>query len=355
MNQISEQMGMFDAQSIDINEDVVLVEVSPTRKPKQGTTGPKQEPQNLVIAEKFEAMAETMQVQIDAKLDPNRQTNTPKRMREAGSARADGEHLSRTQCALRALSAMHEAGTVPAVLAGIKSKKALHELTRCEYLCGTGYYDAPVDTGKPRSDASEASLAVWGLLQGKSEEDKRADELRRMVEELQFCKIPGYFSTPEPVIDLMLDYAKIEPHHTILEPSAGAGAIVDRLPADNLIVVYEINPTLCKILQAKGFDARPIDFLEAGGQFAFDRVLMNPPFEKLADINHVIAGFERLKSGGRLISVMSPSAFFHSSKKAQAFRDWFEELGGEVIDLPEGSFKAAGTGVASKLIIIDKE
>jgi hypothetical protein len=56
-----------------------------------------------------------------------------------------------------------------------------------------------------------------------------------------------------------------------------------------------------------------------------------------------------------MVSIMSPGPFFRQDKKAVEFRNWFDSVGGEVIDLPEDSFKQSGTGTASKLVIIDRE
>lgn len=81
---------------------------------------------------------------------------------------------------------------------------------------------------------------------------------------------------------------------------------------------------------------------------------MNPPFENLQDIDHVMHSFKFLKEGGRLVSVMSASPFFRSDKKCVAFRAWLDMLGAEVEDLPEQSFKASGTNVNTKLVAIQK-
>ncbi len=360
MNQLTEQGSLFEMPAITriISDDVVLVETKPKPTPKQDTVGPG----NPGLAARFEEMADKMQVQIDAKLDPDRLTNTHKRMRQAASARAEGKRLERTQSSLRTLARMHRAGDCADFLAKLKSKKAVYELMGSRWEMGGSDY---IDTGEPREDASRESRALWAFLNGPTPEQEKADRIAQLVRDLQFSKIPGYFPTPPAVIELMLDYAQIEAHHTILEPSAGAGHIIDAIVARHgdgpLIAALEINPSLCEILQAKGFDARPIDFIEDSlgksfmeGHDIFDRVLMNPPFEKLQDIDHVQAAFERLKSGGRLISVMSPSPFFRDTKKAVAFRDWLSKAGGEVIELPEGSFKEAGTGVSSRLIVVDK-
>ena len=96
------------------------------------------------------------------------------------------------------------------------------------------------------------------------------------------------------------------------------------------------------------------DFLEITTQ-PFDRIVMNPPFEKLADIDHVLKAYDCLKNGGRLVSIMSPGPFFRSDRKCQAFQAWINDVGAEVTDLEPGTFKASGTGVNAKLVVIDKE
>ncbi len=220
-----------------------------------------------------------------------------------------------------------------------------------------GYYDAPRDTGKPAADNPEV-LALWDLIDGQTEEEKKKEELHRKIKNLQFSKIPGYFPTPEPVIKMMVDYANIEPDHKVFDPSAGAGAILDVVkPLCKSAEGIEINHTLFEISAGKGHSVARHDFMDWNYMSEnYERVLMNPPFEKLQDIDHVIRAFDHaLKPGGRLVAIMSPGPFFHTTKKAQEFRQWFEDLGGEVIDLPPDSFKQSGTGVNSKLIILDKE
>lgn len=323
--------------------DGVPPDTQPPPKPKQDTQQ----------AEKLRNLAEKLTPQIEAK-HGDRQTNTPKRQRQAMSARIDGDRLQRVQQALYALADLHDTGEVPQVLAKITTKKAVFDLLGT-VTNSTGYYHIG-DTGEHSKDTPEAN-ALWKLLTPKSDEDKAAEALRDKVEALQFLKIPGYFATPYDLVADMLDHAQIGAGHSVLEPSAGSGAITDQLAdlhADPLIVVNEINPTLCEILQAKGFDARPVDFMETNGAFQYDRVVMNPPFEKLQDIDHVCHAFGKLKDGGRLVSIMSPGPFFRDDQKCRTFRGWFEELGGEVHDIEAGAFKESGTGVASKLVIIDK-
>jgi len=356
---LTEQLSIFELPA-DFG-GIVLVD-SPVRKanPLHKAVRQAAAPANgAKTADKFEAMADLMQVQIEAKM-ADRQTNTCKRLGQAMSARAESERLIRTQQALRALAGLHRAGDVPPILASIKSKKDVHELVRAEMQqVPNGFHTYYADAGRPPKDAGEQSLAVWALLSGKTDEEKHADALRQKIEGLQFSKIPGYFPTPPAVVELMLDHANIGPVDVVCEPSAGSGAIIDGIIERHgdtpIIVVYEINATLCEILRLKGFDARPLDFLASDCRPSYDRIVMNPPFENQQDVKHVLHAYSRLKPGGRLVSVMSASPFFRSNKESVAFRQWLEKIGGEVVNLPENSFKDSGTGVNTKLVIINKE
>lgn len=305
--------------------------------------------------DKLRTMADKMQNAIDDKL-ADRQTNTAKRLAQANHARFEGERLKRTQSALYALADLHDSGNVPPILAGIGSKKAVYELMgESREMVPNGYHSYSVGTGEP-NDTSPQALALWALLKGESEESKQAKELQRKIEGLQFSKIPGYFPTPDAVIDLMLDYANLKESDRVLEPNLGSCAIADRVaPLCAEVKGFEVNHTLAEIADAKDYLIDLRDFLTVSTEeiTSYDRVLMNPPFENLQDIDHVQHAFKFLKDGGRLVSVMSPSPFYNSNKKAEAFRQWFEDLGGEKIDLPAGSFKESGTGVNSIMVVID--
>lgn len=334
--------------------DVVLVEVSPPRMPKQTTTGAG----NPALAARFVVMADKLAPEIEAKLSHDRLTNTPKRMAQAMSARVDGERLRRTEQALRALARLHEAGKVPALLADLKSKKSVWELLGAELAhVSNGYHGYHTDTGKPRDNASPQALEVWALTRQKDPREVQADKIAQMERDLQFTKIPGFFATPPELVSYMLDQASICNGMTVLEPSAGSGAILDAIcNLDDVIPgAYEVNGSLREILTAKGHALLGSDFLEHKPAVGFDRIVMNPPFEKSQDIDHVCHAYASLNVGGRLVSVMSPGPFFRNDNKAKKFRQFFEAVGGTVEDLDDGTFNGSGTGVATKLIIIDKE
>jgi predicted RNA methylase len=172
-----------------------------------------------------------------------------------------------------------------------------------------------------------------------------------------------FFETPPEVCATILERAWINPAHVILEPSAGRGAIVDAVhdtAPRAWIKLIEINPENCAALKAKGWEAELMDFLkypsdpEIYRKRGFDRVVMNPPFSKQQDIDHVTHAFSMLKPGGRLVSVMGASVTFRTNQKTKDFERLVAANRGEVEPLPEGSFKASGTDVNTVLVTLLK-
>ena len=90
----------------------------------------------------------------------------------------------------------------------------------------------------------------------------------------------------------------------------------------------------------------------------YDRIIMNPPFSKGRDIQHVRHAYELLRPGGRLVAIMGEGAFFHGNKAAEDFRTWLDDLGATSERLPDGSFMdpslPVNTSVAARMVVIDK-
>lgn len=307
-------------------------------------------------AAKLRKLASNMDKKIAACF-ANRLENTRKRMGEAARARAEGERLTRTQKALMALADRHDNGTVPEVLLDIKTQSSVYELVGSEKeIVPNGYHSYANDTGRPALN-TEKALALWALLQPKTEAHLKAEALQATIRSLTFARIPGYFPTPGSVIERMLDYIDSDEPFTVLEPSAGTGAILDAVTNkyQNVeTVVYEINPTLASILVGKEYPVIQANFMHIEAAESVDYVLMNPPFENLQDVEHVQHAFKFLRPGGRLIAIMSHSGFSRQDKKAAAFRSWLEGHKWERNDLPEKSFASSGTQVNTILVIIDK-
>lgn len=199
---------------------------------------------------------------------------------------------------------------------------------------------------------------------GKTKNTDKNREIKNLERELIGKKIEGYFPTPKKVVEKMLDLADVQPGDRVLEPSAGKGSIADAVKEsspDANIDVIEIEPRLREILSKKGYNLVGRDFVEESvkhvmNQNEYDKIIMNPPFEGLQDVQHVMQAYDLLKPGGRLVSIMSESPFFRSDKRAVQFREWLDEVNGQSEKLPEGSFKESdrSTGVNTRIVTIDK-
>lgn len=177
---------------------------------------------------------------------------------------------------------------------------------------------------------------------------------REKIQEVTGWRIRGFFPTPPPAVRRMIDEAEIEAGMTVLEPSAGAGHIAKQVRALGCdVTVIERNYHLCEILRSEGFAPLYADFLAWESERRFDRILMNPPFEKLADIDHVRHANKFLTAGGIQVAIMGAGAFFRQDRKAREFREWLEGRG-TFEKLPSGTFDISErpTGVESYLVKI---
>lgn len=174
-----------------------------------------------------------------------------------------------------------------------------------------------------------------------------------------------YFPTPKPVVDLLIELAGIRPGMTVLEPSAGRGAIVLALTeagatVDTIDIDHKHYEFINTLKPANGKIRTTFcgDFLwfKAGGElgYGYDRVVMNPPFGRQADIKHVTHAIQMkfLKPGGLLVAVMSNAVTFRTDRATKAFREMLYDRGGEIKALPEGSFKSSGTMVNTVIVTI---
>lgn len=163
-----------------------------------------------------------------------------------------------------------------------------------------------------------------------------------------------YFPTPAPVVERLCEIAGLEAGMEVLEPSAGSGALVTAAAARGAVVdCFERDPGYAATLIESGVarTVQVVDFLAVPAAPRYDRVVMNPPFTRQADIAHVTHALEFLKPGGLLAAVMSHGVTFQRGE-APAFRHLVEERGGTVEALPAGAFAQSGTGVATILVTI---
>lgn len=168
----------------------------------------------------------------------------------------------------------------------------------------------------------------------------------------------GQFDSPPAVVSRVIALAEIAPRMTLLEPSAGIGNIALAAAAAGAeVMCFEIDERRCETLvkaSAKASHRLDMvvqqDFLTEDPCPLYDRVVMNPPFARQADIAHVMHAVRFLKPGGRLVSVMSPTWQTRGTKIAQEFRAFLTKLKAVVVDLPSESFKESGTCVNAVIV-----
>jgi hypothetical protein len=164
-----------------------------------------------------------------------------------------------------------------------------------------------------------------------------------------------FFPTPPAVVKKMHDAAEILMGMFLLEPSAGRGALIEMLPGVDIVCVEKM-PTNADYLESLHFPVIRGDFLDVLPKNpVYDRVLMNPPFSKGQDVQHVTHALGFLKPGGRLVAIMGAGVIFRQDKRTAEFRELVQAMGGTIERLPEGSFKSSGTMVNTVIVVIDKQ
>jgi predicted RNA methylase len=164
----------------------------------------------------------------------------------------------------------------------------------------------------------------------------------------------GQFDSPVSVVRRLISLADIQTGMMVLEPNAGVGNIVlGAEEAGGRIAGIEVDAK--RLHTAKDrctleHGIKLCDFLQCEPEPIFDRVVMNPPFAKQADIAHVTHAAKFLKPGGRLVSVMSASVTFRTDAKTEAFRDFINARNGQHESLPAGAFRESGTLVNAVIV-----
>jgi predicted RNA methylase len=171
--------------------------------------------------------------------------------------------------------------------------------------------------------------------------------------------VPGlaYFKTPDALADRLVSDAGLFDGCRVLEPSAGCGSLVravQRFSKELNIKVHvtavEYDEQRANQLRALGVKVIQQDFLQLEPGEKFDVVVMNPPFDRGADITHVLHARQFLSERGKLQAIMSAGTVFRNDKSAQHFQRLLnfnreEQWNRDVHFHSFGAFKESGTNV----------
>lgn len=168
-----------------------------------------------------------------------------------------------------------------------------------------------------------------------------------------------FFETPPEIADWLVSLAgDIHPDMSVLEPSAGRGAIIKaihRVCPEVAVDYYELMPENRQFLSTMDH-VHPMgeDFYEEQSSVQYDRIIANPPFSGNQDIRHVKRMYAWLKPGGTVAAITSTHWQMGQEKVCADFRKWLQEVDAHTYEIGEGKFKASGTGVNTIAIVITK-
>ncbi len=205
----------------------------------------------------------------------------------------------------------------------------------------------------------------WNRKAGGFMFDENPAELLAIIQTgqtLDLKKEFQFFPTP-PDLALwamgMLTY-HVSGEDTILEPSAGRGALIKAFRqvhgVHNPIDAYELMPLNQKFLeQIPNVNVIGDDFTQAKGiEGYYDLILANPPFTGGQDVEHIEKMYAALKVGGTILTFCSTSWKHNSHKRYERFRGLIDQWNAEAYPVPKGAFKSSGTMVETTLFIIEK-
>ena len=177
------------------------------------------------------------------------------------------------------------------------------------------------------------------------------------------------FSTPPALARLAVHLARLSSDDVVLEPSAGTGIIASLAKgAVKDLILNELEATRADLLEAVfpgtkvyRHDGAKLSALLSGTERPSVAV-MNPPFsvsqsrgeDQNTAARHLRAALDHLLPGGRIVAIM-PDWFSPSARYEETFGRTLE--GARVVlslRLDKGGYAKHGTGIAVRVLVIDK-
>ncbi|MBN8829563.1 MAG: strawberry notch family protein [Sphingomonadales bacterium] len=258
---------------------------------------------------------------------------------------ASGEPITRRQ--LQSLLTDHFGGTDAEGRWSVRDAHVALELAQTACLLA----DAQISLTAPAAGADGMFAALEKMAPGQT---------NRSEEQIEWQQ----FATPPRLAWLAARACALIPHELVLEPSAGTGMLaVWAAKAGTRLALNEISPLRRDCLSAlfpdarlTGHDAELIDEL-LDPAIAPSVVLMNPPYshgierghDTRTGVRHLRSAWSRLANGGRLVAIMPE--WFDCPKFLAGLKGPVSLRLNAAI---ERAFIKQGTGITSRLLVLDK-
>ena len=168
-----------------------------------------------------------------------------------------------------------------------------------------------------------------------------------------------FYPTPEPLAFKMIEWAGIRPNERVLEPSAGDGSIARYVPDYAALTMVEPSSDLRSTALLRAPHGKDVGstFEDYHISNKHHVIVMNPPFGSggKTAIDHLAKAARHLRPGGRIVALIptGPSAdkrfdAWWTSDDAKEF-NWTAD-----ITMPSVAFEKAGTGVMTRVVILDR-
>ena len=155
-----------------------------------------------------------------------------------------------------------------------------------------------------------------------------------------------FFETPAEVADWLVMLAGgINEADTVLEPSAGRGALIKaihRACSSVTVECYELMPENREFLYSLDNVIILDEDFTKDSVGSYTKIIANPPFSGNQDIEHVRIMYKLLEKGGTLAAITSSHWKIASEKKCVDFRNWLEEVHGEVFEIGAENSRKVG-------------
>ena len=172
--------------------------------------------------------------------------------------------------------------------------------------------------------------------------------------------IKNFYPTPTEVIYKMLNRVDFKNIHSVLEPSAGKGAIVQaiinkgyKIAIDTIEQVGEFQ-TILKSIKVGDNRYIPVvasDFLTFQTLKRYDLIIMNPPFDN--GEKHLLKAIELMQAGGRIICLLNSETLNNAySNSRKDLLQKLQEYNAEIIDLGQ-AFKYAERKTDVNISMVD--